>query len=124
MEKIKQIINNSLESDTGKDILIISIIILVGLGSFGLGRLSKQDPKESLKIKYRGEDIANEANTSNLLKSPQTSQSGAFFASSKGSKYYSLGCSAGNTIKTENKVYFDTREEAEAGGYTFSTSCR
>jgi hypothetical protein len=38
------------ESDKGKDILVIIIIILVGLGSFELGRLSKSDTNSGIKI--------------------------------------------------------------------------
>ena len=49
MEKIKQFIG----SEKGKDILIVIIVILVGLGSFELGRLSKENDSEGLKIDYR-----------------------------------------------------------------------
>ncbi|MFZ2072804.1 MAG: hypothetical protein WA101_01970 [Minisyncoccia bacterium] len=48
MEKIKHFF----ESEQGKDILIVSIVILVGLGSFELGRLSKKNPSDGLKIEY------------------------------------------------------------------------
>jgi hypothetical protein len=119
MEKIKHFI----ESDKGKDILIVIIIILVGLGSFGLGRLSKKPKNEGLRVEYTGE-------TSNAIQAVQSAQNSqnssqkAFFASSKGSKYYSVGCSAGKTIKQENRVYFDTREDAEGAGYELSSSCR
>lgn len=124
MEKIKQFI----ESNTGKDILTVIIVILVGLGSFGLGRLSKEPKNEGLKVEYGGEEanvskIINNEVPANLNKINQKTN-GNFFASSKGSKYYSLGCSAGKTIKQENRVYFDTREGAESAGYELSSSCR
>ena len=133
MEKIKQF----LESEKGKDVLIVIIVILVGLGSFGLGRLSKNPPKEGLKVEYRDEYFNQGANvleavketssglnqtTGTLLRQDFDGQ--AFFASSKGSKYYSVSCSAGKTIKQENRVYFNTREEAERAGYELSSSCR
>jgi Metal binding domain of Ada len=119
MEKIKYFI----ESDKGKDILTVLIIILVGLGSFGLGRLSKNVPKEPLRVIYEGEEVNIDKPVSSAINSTKTT-TGAFFASSKGSKYYSLGCSAGKTIKQENRVYFNTREEAENAGYSLSTSCQ
>lgn len=48
MEKIKQFI----ESEKGKDILVIIIVILVSLGSFTLGRLSKGTESTGVKIEY------------------------------------------------------------------------
>lgn len=125
MEKIKLFI----ESEEGKDILTVIIVILVGLGSFGLGRLSKNAPNSGLKIEYRDQG-ANGISTAKStqyvpqLKPNNTNIPGKnFFASSKGTKYYSLGCSAGKTIKQDNRVYFDTALEAEKAGYTLSTSC-
>lgn len=118
-----------MESDKGKDLLIVFIVILVGLGSFELGRLSKDSTVEGLKIENTGPND----NTGGLINSAQintnnrdlsiNSSGKNFFASSKGSKYYSLGCSAGKTIKQENRVYFNTGDEAVQAGYTLSSSC-
>lgn len=44
-------------------------------------------------------------------------------ASSRGSKYYYTYCSGAKTLSEQNKVYFSSEEEAEANGYTLSTSC-
>ncbi len=124
MEKIKQFV----DSDAGKDILTVLIVVLVGLGSFGLGRLSKDTAHEGLSMEYQA--VAPEAEASAikaLLVTPKASgqaTSGQFFASSKGSKYYPVGCSAGKGLKQENRVYFDTRESAEKAGYELSGSCR
>ena len=134
MEKIKQFV----DSERGRDILTVIIVILVGLGSFGLGRLSKENTTSGIKIEYPDQAINQEANvisseeSSSLLQNTKTSQTiqnsnsvgKNFFASNRGSKYYSLGCSGGKTIKQENRVYFTTREEAEKAGYELSSSCR
>ena len=133
MEKIKSFFKETIQSEKGKDVMIVIIVILVGLGSFELGRLSKES-SSGLKIDYP------DSNTSLTdVGLPQsgipTSGSGSptsgtpssgktFFASSKGSKYYTTGCSAGKTIKQENRVYFATGEEAEAAGYTLSSACQ
>ncbi len=118
MEKIKLF----LESEKGKDILIVIIVILVGLGSFGLGRLSKGNENPGIKIEYPKEYLLqNSEQEANILSS---STGKTFFASNRGSKYYSIGCSAGKIIKQENKIYFATREEAERAGYELSSSCR
>ena len=119
MEKIKQFI----ESDKGKDVLIVIIVILVGLCSFELGRLSKSSDSSGIKIEYAGETEKMENQAANLILTTDTSGKN-FFASSKGSKYYSLGCSAGKSLKQENRIYFATREEAEGAGYELSSSCR
>lgn len=116
-EKIKQFI----DSEKGKDILIVLIVILVGLGSFQLGRLSKEDSSEGLKLEYTDINQPKELNqTANVI---STISDKNYFASSRGSKYYSLSCSAGKTIKQENRVYFATGEEAEQAGYSLSSSC-
>ena len=129
MEKIKQF----LEGDMGKDILVIIIIILVGLGSFGLGRLSK-NVNLGLKIEYPDQEAnaissvdessANLFLNSNISENNKKINSGNYFASNRGTKYYSLGCSAGKTIKQENRIYFNTSTEAQAAGYELSRACK
>lgn len=123
MEKIKQF----LESEKGKDILIIIIIILVGLGSFELGRLSKNS-SSGLKIEYPSQESnileSINQNQTKLAQNSTKSTSGNFFASNRGTKYYSLGCSAGKTIKEENRIYFATSTQAESAGYQLSSACR
>lgn len=44
-------------------------------------------------------------------------------ASRNGTKYHRLDCSGANTIKEENKVYFDSIELAQAAGYTPAANC-
>ena len=129
MEKIKQLINETLQSEKGRDILVVIIIILVGSGSFELGRLSKENSNTGVKVEYPNQDSMSAQNKSvNLISanvvSVSTQNGKNYFASSKGSKYYSLGCSAGKNIKQENKVYFATREGAEKAGYSLSSSCK
>ncbi len=123
MQKIKLFI----ESDKGKDILVIIIIILVGLGSFELGRLSKNSSNNGIKIEYPDQEAnamgSLDQNSSNLQNSKK-SISGNFFASSRGTKYYSISCSAGKTIKEENRIYFDTSTEAQNAGYELSSACK
>ncbi len=130
MEKIKQF----LLSEKGRDILIVIIVILVGLGSFELGRLSKENTTSGIKIEYPDQNLNQEASvissedsfqiTNKISPTISNSAGKNFFASNRGSKYYSIGCSAGKTIKQENRVYFETKEEAEVAGYELSSSCR
>mgnify|MGYP001565816927 FL=1 len=132
MEKIKPFINQCLESEKRKDVLVVIIVILVGLGSFGLGRLSKNQ-NSGLRIEYENQranvidSISGgflDANlNSNISQNLPKTSSGSFFASNRGSKYYSIGCSGGKTIKQENRIYFNTQEEVETAGYELSSSC-
>ncbi len=130
MGKIKAFI----ESEQGKDILIVLIVILVGLGSFELGRLSKGTHGSEIKINYPDKTTEAEASqTSNAIsvnsnipgeQKISTPSGKNYFASKRGKKYYTIGCSAGNSIKQENRVYFATSDEAEKAGYELSTSCK
>lgn len=126
MKKIKHFI----DSDKGKDILTVLIVILVGLGSFQLGRLSKENTQTDLKIDFKGQEASpiaskptKSTNSSQKPKTTQNSNSGEFFASNRGSKYYPKNCSAGKSIAEENKIYFSSAADAEKAGYQLSTAC-
>jgi hypothetical protein len=140
MEKIKHFI----VSEKGKDILIVAIVILVGLGSFELGRLSNESRTSGIKIQYPAQGTSQGGNVVSALEAidnlPQSisvenaqispifqnssSVGKTFFASNRGTKYYPLGCSAGKSLKQENRIYFSTREEAERAGYQLSSACK
>lgn len=136
MQKIKQIITNGLESKKGKEVLIVIIVILVGLGSFELGRLSK-NPSSGVKVEYPSQDLSfvsgqtasavlgtQDVKTSNKVAPSVNTSPKNFFASTRGKKYYPVGCPAGKSLKMENRIYFATREEAQNAGYELSSSCR
>ncbi len=125
MQKIKRFIEN----EKGKDLLTIFIVILVGIGSFELGRLSKKSEPSGLKIEYTDKNnnqVASVISASEFVNTVQNSNpmTKTFFASSRGTKYYTISCSAGKTIKQENRIYFATGEEAERAGYTLSSGCK
>ena len=124
MEKIKRFV----ESDKGKDILTVLIVVLVGLGSFELGRLSREAQSSGVKIEYpeQAAKVLDAVETKQVVtKLNQLPSVGkTFFASSRGQKYYSIGCTGGKTIKQENRIYFTTAEEAERAGYELSSTCK
>ncbi len=141
MEKIKLFSKYCIESDKGKNIMTVIIVMLVGLGSFGLGRLSKNNNSENtgVKIEYPAQEANVIDNTIDYTQKGDKSVSKTvfdtngsksdlvnnnFFASKKGKKYYSIGCSAGKTIKETNKIYFTTEIDAQNAGYSKSTSCK
>lgn len=125
MEKIK----GFLESDQSKSLLAGLLIILVGLASFGLGRLSSnQNP--GLSINYKGpvitspEVVTSPNPTLIAPKSEPKKKAQIYFASSRGSKYYHPGCSGGKNLKEENKIFFESEDEARRAGYELSSTCR
>jgi uncharacterized protein (UPF0333 family) len=122
-----------IESEKGKDVLVIVILVLVGICAFYLGRLSKESTGNALKIESTGQEASAlgsyQSNTPKVTLNPtvaektQNQGNGNYFASSRGKKYYPNGCSAGKSIKQENRIYFQTSNDAEKAGYTLSSSC-
>jgi hypothetical protein len=53
-----------------------------------------------------------------------TSSAESFVASNRGKKYYPVACSSAKTIKKENLISFSSSAEADAAGYTQSSSCK
>ena len=47
--------------------------------------------------------------------------SGPWVASRRGTTYYRNGCSGGNQLAAQNRIYFRTEEEAQAAGYRRSS---
>ncbi|MDQ5922471.1 MAG: Ada Zn binding protein [Patescibacteria group bacterium] len=136
MQKIKYF----LESDKGKSLITVIIVVLVGIGSFGLGRLSKSQENKGIDILYRdinsfiptnspdkpnlSSNSLNSVDTGKSPSKPENSSKKGFVASRIGSRYYPLDCPAGDKLKQENKIYFSTEKEAIEKGYTKSSSCK
>ena len=120
MKKIKQFFT---ENKFGKEILSISIIILISTASFMLGRLTKEAKSSGIVIECPNEENAVK---SDLNDNPGQifDRKGEYFASVKGKKYYPVACSAGKTIKLENRKYFKTEQDAKNAGYELSSSCK
>lgn len=127
------------------DLGTVGAILLVGISSFLLGRFS--DGTFSQKMESgNGSSIqeviqalpvpieANRASVSNSvpvgdsqsgLQSTQTdAKEGGYVASKTGEKYHLPWCSGAQRIKEENKVWFKTKAEAEAAGYTPAANCK
>jgi hypothetical protein len=111
--------------DNKQDLFIAAVIFLVGLASFGLGRLSILWPKkEPLVIEEFGQKAAP------LIKSTASKESsavilskGKYVASKNGTAYHFPWCPGALRIKEENKIWFQTKEEAESRGYKPAGNC-
>lgn len=93
----------------------IGVIVLATVGSFGLGRLS-------VAQQYTREDSVSIV-VPELEDLTLDTSKFAFVASKSGTRYYPKTCKAANRIKDENKVYFETKAEAEESGLTPATGC-
>lgn len=98
-----------------KEYLFVIILILVGLISFGLGRMSVLGANKS--------DGEVEFVIPTLSKIDLNSQNFKYLASINGTKYYPKGCNSANRIKSENRIYFKSGEDAEKSGFERSKTC-
>jgi len=120
-KKVKQwiLVNKS-------DIFLSLIILLVGLGSFGLGRLSVLWPKkEPIRISENYGILNSDKNSSSQTAAINqiSNYQGKYVASKSGKNYHYPWCSGALRIKDVNKIWFQTKEEAEKAGYKPAGNC-
>ena len=94
-----------------KDILLVIILILAYLLSFGLGYLAGKDAEQGSAVSI---------GTSPLI----ASTTGQVIASKNGTKYYLPWCAGADRISSANKVWFDSVEIAKAQGYAPAANCK
>lgn len=119
-----------------QDALILLAILLTATGSFGLGILAGKDLAEGqgngLWVEER--PLSGEAAIEKALEAAERGVAlpvgeslpagGQYVASKNGSAYYLPWCGGVSRIKEENKVWFATKEEAEANGYRPAKTCK
>lgn len=114
-----------LHSRKTADILLISIIILLGILSFGLGRLSvSRSDTSPVLLCSTATPITGDKTAQQETIAVPISQGGEYVASKNGSVYHLPWCSGAQRIKEENKVWFTTKEDAEQAGYRPATNCK
>ncbi len=136
-QKIKGFILSNRE-----DIFTYIIVIFVGISSFYIGKMStKELDNDNIYIvnsetgKSEGNQLANsltplkdyvnkknEYNTSNE-NSVVGNINAMYVASSRGKLYYRIGCGGSTKLVENNKVFFNTKEQAEAKGYKPAANC-
>jgi hypothetical protein len=117
------------------------VIVLVGVGSFGLGRLSKIEAgRRGISIEAPSQ-VANVINTENkvlnselgalnaistedLTKQDAVAADGQVVASKNGTKYHFPWCAGAKSISEQNKIFFPSAAAARAAGYTPATNCK
>lgn len=111
-----------------KDLIIVVVIILVGIISFGLGRLSKiRESKVPITISAGAAAVQIKPVLSPEMAQNESAipdQGGMLVGSKNGTKYHYPWCSGALRIKEENKVWFSSVEEALKAGYTPASNCK
>ncbi len=124
--------------DLPKDIFVLLVIFLVGIGAFLLGQGSAfekkrggqlritQQEEEPLSAKLSADNSAYRESV--VPPSPTTPTNsdarGMYVGARSGTTYYLPWCSGVKRIREENKVWFATKEAAIAKGYKPSTNCK
>lgn len=110
------------------DIFLILLIIFIAFASFGLGRLSVIEQKQDMTpilIEQRTQKSAVYTSVGKPeINQATMNESGSIVASKSGTKYHFPWCSGALRIKEENKIWFNTIEEARAAGYTPAANCK
>lgn len=94
---------------------LIAVVFLVGLSSFGLGRLSALEASEPPV------SIAQAP----VLTQPQgIYPGGEYVASDTGTVYYFPWCAAAENVPPAKQVWFATESAAQAAGYAPAKNCK
>jgi hypothetical protein len=133
-------ISNIFEDGKWKDALLVTSLAVTSIVSFGLGRLSTREDRAapvtvyeagaSQKVDTGAISLVPEGTTHSTLATAQSAVAplqrigGSFVASRTGSSYHLPWCSGAKRIKNENKIYFNSKEEAEKAGYKPAANCK
>jgi len=102
--------------------LTYASLILVFLIGLGIGLLINNGEPSQIIID-KNMKIGLPAQTGLSDNSQNNKMLGNFLASINGKIYYPKDCAAANRIKEENRIWFNTKEEAEAQGYKPTQNC-
>lgn len=133
---------NKFIKERGRDIFLVSLIILIAIISFNLGRITAfKEQKQPIRFESAdiGELFKDDAiqNNENLYQGAKTGDSVKSTSEipkidfrvvvskkSKSMKYHFLWCSGAKQINEENKVFFKNEEDAQKAGYSLAGNCR
>jgi hypothetical protein len=117
-------------------VLLVCIVVLVGIASFGLGRISALEAnREPVQVRMGDGSVVSSNTTSKnetrveSQKASQSASAGASFndgevvGSKNSNKYHLPWCSGAQRISEANKITFKSVAEAEAAGYVPAANC-
>lgn len=125
--------------------LTATVVVLASAGSFGLGMLFERETGQgSDKIRIEGVSAEEESATlpaatlsaavvaaptvsaasAPAVSAPAVEGGGQYVASKSGKSYHLPWCAGAKQIKESNKIYFASKAEAEAAGYSPAKNCK
>lgn len=108
-------------------LILTAGFLLIAIISFGLGKLWEQQiSAEGLKapIVINKSKSARDSTLSIQKVEPQNIVANILYVASKnGTSYHLLNCPGAKQIKPENKIEFNSKEEAESRGYKPAKNC-
>ena len=122
--------------DLPKDIFIILVVLFTSLGGFALGRLSLLEEKRQDELRIIGQKDSDggvlgvtkgdiiEVGNQTKASAESSAVKGVFVGSKSGKVYYLPWCTGVKRIHDENKIWFSSKEDAEAKGYRPSANCK
>ncbi len=93
--------------------VIPALVVLVGVASFGLGRVSRGERADAVTI----QNVSQEPAEPRVL-------GGLVVASKSGDKYHFPWCAGANSIKAANRLWFKDEAAARKAGYTPAGNCK
>lgn len=129
-------------SQNKSDFWIYVVVIFVGILAFFLGRVSQNElDNNNIYIVNSSGEVASvvevfekenilansdstfvsSVSTPDIVKN--NSGSSLYVASSRGKLYYRIGCGDSTKLVESNKLYFNTKEQAEQKGYKPAANC-
>ncbi len=135
-------VQNAPRKGVPEGFLTLAVVALASSASFGLGYITgREGEEESVRIEQGVVEALPAAAVAAPLtaketpaKAPKakkaepvgtaTEANGVYVASKKGTKYHLPTCSGAKTMSPENKIWFTTKEEAEAAGFTPAANCK
>ncbi len=102
----------------------VIIVLLVAVASFGLGRWSVTPVENNERPVLVPEPIAVPAQVAAVsVGAGEAAVTGQLVASVNGTKFHALNCPGAKQISEQNKLYFQTEQEARSAGYTPAANC-
>ncbi|MFY9457369.1 MAG: hypothetical protein WAP23_00330 [Candidatus Spechtbacterales bacterium] len=128
--RIKQFIKSN-ESE----LMLMIGVILISLISFAAGRLTAPGiEKQPISIEHlapaltagrpaSANSVFQNITNTDALQGLQGRTTGAYVASKNSTKYHLPGCTGVKRIAEHNKIWFNSKEEAESLGYQPASNC-
>lgn len=121
-----------------QDGALFLVVVTVALTSFILGRSSvAEKAAENVVSEQTVSSVATRATTSSSSETPvnpttapreentaTATMGDAYVASKSGTSYFLPWCGGASLIKEENKIWFNSKEDAQAAGYTPAGNCK